>query len=342
MQIRRLGRSSLQLPVVTFGAWAIGGGPYWNGTHDEQALAALGAAFDAGITAVDTAPIYGMGHSERIVGQALATRRGAAEGDIKVCTKVGLRWDADDGELFFESKGPDGQPLRVFRNSRPESVTLECERSLQRLGVEHIDLLQVHWPDPTTPVADTMGALAALHAAGKIGAVGVSTSSPEMLHEAQRALGDVPLASTQPKYSLVAREIEADVLPWVLEHRVGVLAYSPLEQGLLTGKVRRDRNFAESEGRAKRASFSPENRAAVNALLDHVVAPVAADLGATLAQTVIAWTVARPGITSAIVGARTPEQARENAGAGALTLPADAWSAIDGAFAALRLAAPAE
>ncbi|GJM20732.1 MAG: aldo/keto reductase [Planctomycetota bacterium] len=339
MQTRRLGRSSLELPVVTFGAWAIGGGPYWNGTDDEQALAALAAAFDAGMHAVDTAPIYGMGHSETIVGRALAAQRRAngSTSDIKVCTKIGLRWDCDDGELFFESQSADGKPLAVYRNSRPESVRLECERSLQRLGVDHIHLLQVHWPDPTTPVSDTMGALAELHAEGKIGAIGVSNYDPELLEEAQVALGDLPLASTQPKYSLVAREIEADVLPWVIEHEVGVLAYSPLEQGLLTGKVRGDRSFADTEGRARRPSFQDRNRQAVNALLDEVVAPIAAELGASLAQTVIAWTVARPGISSALVGARTPEQARENAAAGELQIPPEAWSRIDTAFAALRL-----
>lgn len=331
MQQRRLGRSDLELPAVVFGAWAIGGGPYWNGTDDAAAVAALHAAFEAGIDAVDTAPVYGLGHSEQIVGRALADWPGR----VKVCTKIGLRWDATDGELFFESTGEDGKPLAVYRNSRPESVRLECERSLARLGVEHIDLLQVHWPDPTTPIADTMGALAELRAEGKIGAVGVSNYTPEMLGQAQAALGEVPLASTQPKYSLVAREIEADVLPWVLEHEVGVLAYSPLEQGLLTGKVRADRAFAETEGRARRDTFQPDARALVNATLDEVVAPVAAALDASLAQTVIAWTVARPGISCAIVGARTPEQARENARGGALQLPPEAWTAIDEAFGAL-------
>lgn len=336
MQIRKLGRSDLRLPGVVFGAWAIGGGPYWNGTDDDDAVDALRAGLDAGITAIDTAPIYGLGHSERVVGAALAERRER----VKICTKVGLRWDATDGELFFESRGEDGKSLGVYRNSRPESVRLECERSLARLGVEHIDLLQVHWPDPTTPIAETMGALAELRAEGKIGAVGVSNYTPEMLSEAQRALGEVPLASTQPKYSLVAREIEADVLPWALANEVGVLAYSPLEQGLLTGKVREERAFTASEGRAKRASFAAENRRRVNELLDEVVAPVAQQLGASLAQIVIAWTLARPGISCTLVGARSASQARENARGGELELSAEAWAAIDEAFAGLQLAAP--
>lgn len=332
MQTRQLGRSDLTIPVVTFGAWALGGG-YWGATDDEAAAAALNLAVDLGMTAIDTAPIYGLGHSEQLIGRALAGRRD----EVQLLTKVGLRWDCEDGDLFFESKQGAERPLKVYRNSRPESVRLEVERSLERLGTEHLDLVQVHWPDPTTPVAETMGALADLHREGKIGAIGVSNYDTTMLAEAATALGEIPLASDQPRYSLVHREIEQDVLPWALEHGVGVLVYSPLEQGLLTGKVREDRRFGEGEGRNDRPSFRPGNRAAVNAVLDEVVAPVAAELGATLAQVIIAWTVARPGVSAALVGARTPEQVRENAGAGELVLSAEAWQAIDRAFADLRL-----
>lgn len=332
MQRRRLGRSELEVPVVVFGAWALGGG-YWGDVDDAAAVEAIRAGLDAGIDAIDTAPIYGLGHSERVVGQAIAGRRD----EVTVCTKIGLRWDCTDGDHFFSGKHADGSPLEVYRNSRPESVRLEVERSLERLGVERLDLVQVHWPDPTTPVAETMGALAELRAEGKLREIGVSNYDPGLLSEAQAALGDVPLASNQPKYSLVARDIEQDVLPWCREHDVGLLVYSPIEQGLLTGKVRDDRQFAEGEGRASRASFQPVNRRKVNAVLDEVVAPIAADLDATLAQVVIAWTVAQPGVTTALVGARRPEQARENAAAGALSLSADAWAAIDRAFADLQL-----
>lgn len=333
MRHRRLGRSDLVLPVVTFGAWALGGGPYWGAPDDDVAVQAIRAALDAGIDAIDTAPVYGFGHSERVVGRAIAGRRD----EVVLCTKVGLRWDCADGELFFESPQPNGEAVRVYRNSRPESVTHEVDASLVRLGVECIDLVQVHWPDPTTPVADTMGALCALHAAGKVRAVGVSNYDVAQLDEARSALGSVPLASTQPKYSLLARQIEQDVLPWCREHDVGVLAYSPIEQGLLSGKFRGGTR-PRGEGRTRRPTFREDNRRRVHALLDEVVRPIADGHGATLAQVVIAWTVEQPGLTTAIVGARRKEQAVENAAAGDLVLSASEWGAIDGAFAGLQLA----
>lgn len=332
MRHRTLGRTDLSLPVITFGAWALGGG-YWGEQDDEASIAAIRAALDAGMDAIDTAPIYGLGRSETIVGQAIADRRR----EVKVLTKIGLRWDCSDGERFITGKLPDGKPLHVHRNSRPDSVRIEVERSLQRLGVERLDLVQVHWPDPTTPVAETMGALAELRDEGKLAAIGVSNYDVDQLTQAQEALGDVPLASDQPIYSLVQRGIEDDVLPWARTNDVGLIVYSPLEQGLLTGKVRADRTFSDDEGRSRRASFSGENRARVNAILDEVVATVAAAHDATLAQTVLAWTVKQPGITVALAGARRPEQAQENAAAGELELAADEWSAIDQAFAALTL-----
>lgn len=337
MRHRTLGRTDLQLPVITFGAWALGGG-YWGEQDDEASVAAIRAALDAGIDAIDTAPVYGLGRSEEVVGRAIAGRRD----EVRLLTKIGLRWDCTDGERFVTGKLPDGRPLYIHKNSRPESVRLEVERSLKRLGVDHLDLVQVHWHDVSTPVADTMGALAELRSEGKLGAIGVSNYDVDQLATAQQALGDVPLASDQPIYSLVQRGIEADVLPWARENDVGIVVYSPLEQGLLTGKVRADRSFGDDEGRSRRNSFSPENRARVNAFVDQFVAPVAAAHSATLAQTVLAWTVQQPGITVALVGARSPAQAQENAAAGDLILSADEWSSIDQAFATLQLEEPAE
>lgn len=331
MRTRKLGRTDIEVPVVTFGAWAIGGWA-WGGKDDENALAAMEAAREVGMTAIDTAPVYGFGHSERLVGRAVA-----AGGDWLVFTKVGLRWDSEEGQLAFEGRGADGKPWRIFFDSRPESIRYELEQSLERLGVERIDLFQVHWPDPTTPVADTMGALAELHAAGRIRAIGVSNYSVEGMAEAQRALGDVPLASDQPRYSLIYRDIETDVLPYAREHEIGLLVYSPLEQGLLTGKVRAEREFPPDDGRHKRPTFRPENRARVNALLDEVVAPIAAAHDATLAQVALAWLIAQPGVTSVIAGARNRQQVLENAAAAELELEPGQLAAIDHAFAALEL-----
>lgn len=337
MRTRPLGRSGLEVPVVAFGAWAIGGW-HWGGTDDDLAVAALREGVERGITAVDTAPIYGFGHSERVVGRAL----GGVRERVLVMTKVGLRWDDDRGEPAFGARGPDGRRVTVRRNARPDSVRLEVERSLERLGVDVLDLVQVHWPDPTTPVADTMGALRELRREGKLRAIGVSNFDVEGLEAAARALGDVPLASHQPQLSLVARRAEEDVIPWTCEHGVATLVYSPLEQGLLTGKVDAARTFPADDGRSRRATFAPRNRALVNEALEGTVRPIAEEHGATLAQTVLAWTVDQLGVTSAIVGARRPEQARENAAAGDLVLSPPEHARIRAAFEALELKVPSK
>lgn len=334
MQPRALGRSGLVLPPIAFGSWAIGGWQ-WGGSDDAAAVEAIRAGIDAGITAIDTAPIYGFGRAEEVVGRAIAGRRG----EVVVMTKAGLRWDAQEGELAFDGFD-DGRPLRIHRNSRPDSLRAEVDASLRRLGVEQIDLLQIHWPDRTTPIAESMGALLELKQTGKIRALGVSNFTPQLLEEAQRALGDVPLASTQERYSLLARGIESGVLPWARAHSVGVLAYSPLEQGLLTGKVGGARTFPPGDERRRRALFSPKNRLRVNAALERSVQPIAQRLGATDAQVVIAWTIAQPGITCALVGARNVEQARENAHGAELELSRDELDSIGRDFAELELAGP--
>ena len=335
MQHRRLGLSELEVPVVVFGAWAIGGWN-WGGSDDELAIRAIQAGLDAGMNAIDTAPVYGFGRSERVVGRAIAGRRDS----VVLMTKVGLRWDDERGEFYFQTVDEDGATLRVHRNLRPWSIQYEVEQSLKRLGTDRIDLLQVHWPDPQVPIVETMGALLQLKQAGKVRAIGVSNYAPRMMDEAIDALGDVPLASDQPKYSLVAREIEKELLPYCRRNDVGVIVYSPLEQGLLTGKVTSDRAFATTDGRHKRATFTPENRKRVNAVLDSIVKPIAERHRATLGQIAIAWTVAQPGVTSAIVGARTPEQARENAAAGDLKLAPEELATIRKAFEGLSLEVP--
>jgi aryl-alcohol dehydrogenase-like predicted oxidoreductase len=327
MQRRRLGRTDLDLPAVSFGAWAVGGWQ-WGGSDDDAAVRAIRAAIDVGMDAIDTAPIYGFGHSERVVGRAIEGRRDR----VRVLTKVGLRWDDTRGPFSFETQDGQGRTVRVHRNLRPWSVTWEVEHSLERLGVEMIDLVQVHWPDPTTPVAATMGALLDLRDAGKIREIGVSNFSAAMLEEVQRVLGDVPLASDQPKYNLLDRSIEAEILPWTRAHEVGVLAYSPIEQGLLAGAVPADRTFPRDDLRSTRASFSPDLRARVNAALARVARPIAARHEATLAQVAIAWVIAQPGVTSALVGARTEAQVLENAAAARIRLDPAEIADLSAAF----------
>jgi aryl-alcohol dehydrogenase-like predicted oxidoreductase len=323
MQRRKLGRTSLDLPVVCFGAWAIGGW-YWGGSDDDAAIEALRAAVELGVDAIDTAPVYGFGRSERVIGAAL---RGLAKRPL-VLTKVGLRWDDPRGPVFFESNDDSGRPVTVRRNLRADSVRAEVDASLARLGVDVLDLVQIHWPDPETPLAETLGALVELRGAGKLREIGVSNFTPALLDEAVRLLGRVPLASTQERFSALSRGLEKELLPWARRHDVGVLAYSPLEQGLLTGKLAPERQLAESDGRRKKGQFTPENRARLNARLAELVGPIAKAHGATIGQVVLAATVAQPGITCALVGARNAEQARENAGAGQLSLSTGEVAAV--------------
>jgi methylglyoxal reductase len=320
---RPLGQSEIVVPPVIFGAWAIGGW-YWGGTDDAAAIRAIHASIDAGVGAIDTAPVYGFGHSESIVGQAIRDRRDR----VTLLTKVGLRWDGTEGEHFFDDAGQS-----VYRNLRPAAIRAEVEESLRRLGVDEIDVLQCHWPDPGFPVEETMVGLAALVGEGKIRAVGVSNFDPALLARAQAALGSVPLASTQPRYSLLDRAIEDDVLPWCRDAGVGVIVYSPIEQGLLSGRVTLERTFAEDDGRSWSPRFSAESRAAVLAAIAQT-ADIAAAHDATPAQLAIAWCFHQPGVTAAIVGARSPRQAIENAGAARIVLSPAEIDRLSGAFAA--------
>lgn len=327
-----LGRSGLRLPRVVFGAWAIGGWN-WGGASDEASIRAIHASIDVGANAFDTAPVYGFGRSEEVLGRALRGRRN----EVLLLTKIGLRWDDERGDVSFDTVDDGGTRRIVRRNARADSVRLEVERSLTRLGVETIDLIQVHWHDPATPLGETMEALVALRKEGKVREIGVSNFDVPLLEAAQAALGAVPLASTQPKYSLVVRDIERDVLPHCARENIGVIVYSPLEQGLLSGKVPSSRAFVDKDGRSRRATFKAGNRELVNDVIERVLLPIARAHDATIAQVAIAWTLAQPGVTAAIVGARKVEQARENAAAADIQLSSDEQIALRSAFEALSL-----
>ena len=317
---------------VAFGAWAIGGW-WWGPSDDEAALAALAACPEHGCHTIDTAPVYGFGHSEELVGRAIAGRRE----EYVLLSKCGLRWDSEEGEPFFESADAAGRKRRVFRNLRPDSIRLECERSLQRLGVDAIDLYQLHWPDPTTPVEDSLGACAELVAEGKVRAVGVSNFDPALLERARAALAPLPLAVLQSRYSLVFREEERSGLPWVREAGVGFLAYSPLAQGLLSGKVGPERRFPAGDERSGRPEFAPANRARIAAALESAILPAARAHDATPAQIALAWTAAQDGVSCVLAGARDARQVAENAQAGSLQLTRDQVDSIDRAFQELGL-----
>lgn len=311
MEYRMLGTTDLRVPVVSFGAWAIGGW-MWGGSDDDDAVQAIQAAIDHGVTCIDTAAVYGMGHSETIVGKAIAGRRD----QVVIATKCGLRWNLAQGEFYFKSQSRDGQWLDLYRNLRPESIRYECDLSLQRLGVDVIDLYQCHWPDSTTPLDDTLDALLDLQRQGKIRHIGVSNFTVAMMRQ---CLAKLPLASDQPKYNAIDRDIEPEILPFCRENNVGVLAYSPMAMGLLTGKVTPEREFKGDDTRRGRPWFTPENRRRVLDMLAEVE-PIAEAHGVTLANVFVNWVVRQPGVTSALVGARNAQQAIENAKAGTFKL----------------------
>lgn len=311
MEHRRLGTSDLELPVVTFGAWAVGG-LFWGGSDDRHAVDAMRAAIDSGIDAIDTAPIYGRGHSEMLVGKAIQGRRDK----VKVLTKCGLRWDSQDGEYFFSLDAPDGGKVTTYKNVKPDSIQYECEQSLKRLGIDTIDLYQVHWPSSSAPAEDTVLALTRLQEQGKVRYIGVSNYNTAQLQE---SMSYGPIVSNQIKYSLLERGIESDPLPYCQQDGIGVLCYSPMAMGLLTGKVTMDRKFPETDVRSTHKWFQPANRQRVLNALEQIQL-IADGHGATLGQIAVAWVLAQPGITTALVGARTADQVIENAAAGRIKL----------------------
>jgi methylglyoxal reductase len=306
MEYRPLGASGIEASVVALGAWAIGGW-LWGGTDERKSVEAIQAGIDAGINFVDTAPAYGMGLSETIVGKAIAGRRGRAV----IATKCGLVWHTEKGTPHISQNGK-----MLNRYLRPESIRYEVEQSLKRLNTDYIDLYQTHWQDETTPIEETMTTLLDLKREGKIRAIGVSNASVEQI-EAYRRVG--PVDSGQEKYSMLDRELENEYLPYARKHNIAVLAYSPLANGLLTGKIGPERKFPEDDLRNSRPRFSVESRKHVLAMLDMML-PIAEKHSLTLVQLVIAWTIAQPGVTHALVGARNPRQAEENAVAGNATL----------------------
>lgn len=320
MQYRMLGNSDLEVPVISFGAWAIGG-LWWGGTDDKAAIRAIRRALDLGIRCIDTAAIYGAGHSERVVGKAIGPNRE----DVILATKCGSRWGFSGDAVTVDPATGKGELGAITHILKAESIKEECDASLERLGTDYIDLYQCHWPDETgTPVEETMGALTDLQKAGKIRYFGVSNFSAGLMDECLR-YGSI--VSDQPPYSALRRDIERDIIPFCREHNIGILAYSPLAQGLLTGKVTPERQFPPTDGRSSNRWFSPENRKRVLNMLAKVQ-PIADAHEATLAQVMLNWTFSQPGITSVIAGARNEEQVEENAAAAELNLSADELQVI--------------
>jgi aryl-alcohol dehydrogenase-like predicted oxidoreductase len=293
---RRLGASELSITTVGFGAWAIGGGDWafgWGPQADDDSIAAMRHAVERGINWIDTAAVYGLGHSEEVVGRLLRTL--PADRRPLVFTKCGMVWDERDRQA---------EPRRILT---PASIRAECDASLRRLGVERIDLYQFHWPDTIgTPVEDSWGAMVGLLAAGKVRAIGVSNFGVDLLDRCERIRH---VDSCQPPFSLIRRDAAADVIPWCGRHESGVIGYSPMQSGILTDRFSAERVASLPSNdwrRGSREFLSPNVER--NVALRDALRPLAERHRTTVSAVAVAWTLAWPGVTGAIVGARSAKQ----------------------------------
>ncbi|MFF1639696.1 aldo/keto reductase [Streptomyces sp. NPDC058246] len=293
-----LGMTNLKVSRIAFGTWQLGGD--WGGFAEDEAKAAIRRARELGVTFFDTAQAYGFGASERLLGDALRDELRGNRDELVIATKGGLR-RTDTG---------------VARDASPQALREGVDASLTALGVDHIDLYQMHWPDPKVPVAETAGALRELLEAGKIRHVGVSNYDAGQMAEFSRTL---PVETLQPPYHLFRREIEDTVLPYTRRHDIGVLVYGPLAHGLLTGALDEDTVFADDDWRSKSSVFRGEAYRR-NLLVVREVEEFAGELGATVSQLAIAWTLAQPGVQVAIVGTRRADHVDESLAAADLTL----------------------
>jgi aryl-alcohol dehydrogenase-like predicted oxidoreductase len=293
---RPLGTSGLSITTVGFGAWAIGGGDWafgWGPQDDAESIAAMRHALERGINWIDTAAVYGLGHSEEVVGRLLRTL--PADRRPLIFTKCGMVWDERDR---------NAEPRRMLT---PGSIRAECEASLRRLGVERIDLYQFHWPDSIgTPVEESWQVMVELVEAGKVRAIGVSNFSVDLLERCERIRH---VDSLQPPFSLIRRDAGGDVIPWCASRRTGVIGYSPMQSGILTERCSAERvaSLAADDWRRRSPEFQSP-RVERNVALRDALRPIASRHRTTVSSVAIAWTLAWSGVSGAIVGARSPEQ----------------------------------
>lgn len=303
MQKRQLGKNGPQLSVIGLGTWAIGGPCRWGWgpQSDTDSIAAIRVSLEHGVNWIDTAPIYGMGHAEEVVGKAIAE---VPRDSIFIATKCGLVWD---------ERG------KVRINLRPETIRNDVEQSLRRLKIDVIDLYQHHWPDPNTSVNDSWGELVRLREEGKVRYIGLCNYQPRVLEKCHKIH---PVQSLQPPLSLVERDTIETLLPLCQKLGIGVVPYSPLQTGLLTGSFDKSR-LAEGDWRLRDKHFQ-EPRLSDTLNLVEKLRPIAEREGFSIAQLAIAWVMAQPGVTSAIVGARNAQQALSNLRTAELDLSSEA------------------
>lgn len=321
MQYRKLGNTDLELSVITHGAFAIGGN-MWGGNEKQDSINSIHASLDHGVTSIDTAPFYGFGLSEEMIGEAI---KGKDRSKIQLLTKFGLVWDGSNngkGEFFFDAND-DGKIIPVYKFASKENIIKEVEESLKRLGTDYIDLLQLHWPDSATSISETMEAMEFLIQQGKIRVAGVSNYSVEQMEEANKTL---KLASNQVSYSMLNRSIENDLIPYSLENNSGIIVYSPMERGLLTGKYFKEDQLKENDHR--NGYFSQFDLDKVKSFLEKIE-PIAQDKGVTLSQLVLRWTTLQPAISVVLAGARNTQQAIENAKAMSFDLSQEELNVIN-------------
>ncbi len=306
---RQLGNSDMHLTAIGFGAWAIGGGNWqyaWGAQDDNDSLAAIGRALDGGMNWIDTAAVYGLGHSEEVVGRSLKALKGAGAKPY-VFTKCSMTWGAD----------------RQIVNSL-KHVRQECEASLQRLGIEAIDLYQIHWPNPEPDIEEGWGTMAELQKEGKIRYLGVSNFNVAQM---ERIAKIAPITSLQPPYSMLKRDIEAEILPYCQTNNIGIINYSPMQSGLLTGAMTRERVAAmPDDDFRKRAMNFQEPRLSRNLQVAELLKQIGARHGVEAGVVAIAWTLHHPAITAAIVGGRSARQVEG-------VLPAADFRLSEGEFA---------
>jgi len=305
MEYRKLGNADIRLSALSYGAFAIGGN-MWGGNEKKDSVEAVRASIDHGVTTLDTAPFYGFGLSEEMIGEAI---KGYDRSKIQLLTKFGLVWDGSNnkkGDFFFDAEN-EGKIMPVYKYASKANVIKEVEESLRRLETDYIDLLQIHWPDSTTAISETMEAMELLIQQGKIRSAGVSNYDVPQIKEARKTVG---IASNQVGYSMLNRDIEKDLVPYAQENDLGIIVYSPMERGLLTGKYFKEGQLKENDHR--NGYFQQFDLNKVQQFLE-VIEPLALDKGVTLAQLVLRWTTLQPAITVVLAGARNAEQAIANA-----------------------------